>query len=58
MLTTQFRPTAPLPSADMHASVREYGRGDYHACRRLWAELTEHHRQIWVRMIGARDRQG
>jgi GNAT superfamily N-acetyltransferase len=38
---------APLPSADMDASVREYDPGDYHACRRLWAELTEHHRQIY-----------
>jgi GNAT superfamily N-acetyltransferase len=38
---------APLPSADMDVLLREYDPGDYHACRRLWTELTEHHRQIY-----------
>jgi GNAT superfamily N-acetyltransferase len=32
---------------DMDVHVREYGPGDLHACRRLWAELTEHHREIY-----------
>jgi GNAT superfamily N-acetyltransferase len=27
--------------------IREYASGDYPACRRLWAELTEHHRRIY-----------
>lgn len=27
--------------------VRLYREDDYHACRGLWAELTEHHRQIY-----------
>jgi hypothetical protein len=27
--------------------VRDYSEGDYHACRALWAELTEHHRRIY-----------
>jgi GNAT superfamily N-acetyltransferase len=36
-----------LPSADMGVSVREYAPGDYHVCRGLWAELTDHHRQLY-----------
>jgi GNAT superfamily N-acetyltransferase len=31
----------------MSVSVRQYAPGDYHACWRLWAELTEHHREIY-----------
>jgi GNAT superfamily N-acetyltransferase len=27
--------------------VRDYGEGDYRACRALWAELTEYHRGIY-----------
>lgn len=36
-----------LSSADVDVSVREYVRGDYHVCRGLWAELTNHHRQLY-----------
>ena len=31
----------------MDVTVREYVPDDYQACRRLWAELTEHHRKIY-----------
>lgn len=31
----------------MDVSVREYAPGDYHACRDLWAELTDHHRRLY-----------
>ncbi len=31
----------------MDVSVRDYHPGDYGAGRRLWAELTEHHRRIY-----------
>lgn len=31
----------------MDVSVREYVPGDYHACRGLWVELTEHHRRLY-----------
>ena len=34
-------------SAEMTVLVREYASGDYQVWRRLWAELTEHHRQIY-----------
>lgn len=27
--------------------VREYASADYSACRKLWVELTEHHRRIY-----------
>lgn len=29
------------------AVVRDYVTADYSACRRLWVELTEHHREIY-----------
>lgn len=32
---------------DMDVQVREYAPDDLHACRGLWAELTEHHREIY-----------
>src|SRR2546430_12197332 len=45
-----------LPSADMDVTVREYAPNDYQACRRLWVELTEHHRKIYGdRTIGGDD---
>jgi GNAT superfamily N-acetyltransferase len=28
-------------------AVRDYASADYGACRRLWVELTEHHRRIY-----------
>lgn len=32
---------------DMDVTVREYAPSDLDACRRLWAELTEYHREIY-----------
>jgi GNAT superfamily N-acetyltransferase len=29
------------------AEIREYQDSDYHACRALWVELTQHHRDIY-----------
>lgn len=39
----------PLPEAltGPEVIVREYADGDYQACRTLWAELTEYHRDIY-----------
>lgn len=31
----------------MDVQVREFVSGDLGACRRLWAELTEHHRELY-----------
>jgi len=31
----------------MDVTVRQYAQNDYQACRRLWVELTEHHRTIY-----------
>lgn len=31
----------------MDVTVREYAPHDYQACRRLWVELTAHHRKIY-----------
>ena len=41
--------TASLPDspARSEAFVRNYGDGDYAACRSLWADLTEYHRGIY-----------
>jgi GNAT superfamily N-acetyltransferase len=37
----------PDSSAAAKVTVREYGEQDYHACRALWAELTEYHGDIY-----------
>ena len=37
----------PDGAATPEPVVRDYASGDYHACRSLWAELTEHHRRIY-----------
>jgi GNAT superfamily N-acetyltransferase len=34
-------------SSRLDIVVRDYASGDYSACRRLWVELTEHHRRIY-----------
>lgn len=40
----------------MDITVREYADRDYDACRRLWVELTEHHRRIYGdQTIGGHD---
>jgi GNAT superfamily N-acetyltransferase len=40
----------------MDVSVREYAPSDYHACRSLWTELTDHHRRLYGdRTIGGDD---
>jgi N-acetylglutamate synthase-like GNAT family acetyltransferase len=31
----------------MGHAIRPYAEGDLHACRGLWEELTEHHREIY-----------
>ena len=31
----------------MGHTIRPYAEGDLHACRSLWEELTEHHREIY-----------
>jgi hypothetical protein len=43
-MTVSRHPDSPAPSAVI---VRDYGEGDYGACRSLWAELTEYHRSIY-----------
>ncbi len=37
----------PDPPATPVAMVRDYAEADYGACRGLWAELTEYHREIY-----------
>ena len=36
---------ASRPTANV--AVHDYSMSDYSACRSLWVELTEHHRQIY-----------
>lgn len=43
-MTVSQQPGSP---ATPEIIVRGYGDGDYHACRALWAELTEYHRHIY-----------
>ena len=31
----------------MNIKIRDYKKGDYDICRSLWAELTQHHRDIY-----------
>jgi GNAT superfamily N-acetyltransferase len=40
-------PRQPGSPATPGVIVRDYGDGDYGACRALWAELTEYHRNIY-----------
>src|SRR5215469_426240 len=35
------------PASTAGVVVRDYASADYSACRMLWVELTEHHRQIY-----------
>ena len=37
----------PDPAGTPDVLVRDYSEGDYGACRSLWAELTEYHRNIY-----------
>jgi GNAT superfamily N-acetyltransferase len=40
----------------MKDSIRDYRSSDFKACRALWAELTQHHREIYQDpRIGGRD---
>jgi GNAT superfamily N-acetyltransferase len=43
-MTVSRQPDSP---ARPDVTVRDYAGGDYHACRSLWAELTEYHRSIY-----------
>jgi GNAT superfamily N-acetyltransferase len=43
-MTISRQPDSPVGP---RVSVRDYGGGDYDACRALWAELTEYHRRIY-----------
>jgi N-acetylglutamate synthase-like GNAT family acetyltransferase len=36
-----------IETADKPLALRRYQPSDYDACRKLWAELTEHHRQLY-----------
>lgn len=36
-----------MAGVDGHVVIRDYGAGDYAACRLLWVELTAHHRLIY-----------
>jgi hypothetical protein len=39
--------TEPGKPGSLEVGVRDYADGDYDACRSLWAELTEYHRDIY-----------
>jgi GNAT superfamily N-acetyltransferase len=43
-MTVSRQPGSP---ARPDVTVRDYAEGDYLACRALWAELTEYHRNIY-----------
>ncbi len=43
-MTVSQQPDLPVAP---EVIVRDYGNGDYGACRSLWAELTEYHRSIY-----------
>lgn len=43
-MTVSQQPGSPAPPGLI---VRDYGEGDYQACRGLWGELVEHHRRIY-----------
>jgi GNAT superfamily N-acetyltransferase len=43
-MTVSRQPDSPATS---EVIVRDYAGGDYAACRSLWAELTEYHRDIY-----------
>ena len=43
-MTVSQQPDSP---AGPELIVRDYAEDDYHACRALWAELTEYHRRIY-----------
>jgi GNAT superfamily N-acetyltransferase len=43
-MTVSRQPDSP---ATPEVIVRDYAEGDYGACRSLWAELTEYHRDIY-----------
>ena len=43
-MTVSGKPDSP---GTLEVAVRNYADGDYLACRSLWAELTEYHRDIY-----------